>query len=293
MELTQLKYFCATAKNLHITNTAKELHIAQPALTQSNKRLEKELGVPLFTSKGRNIQLTEYGKFLQKKVEPFLDMLDNLGDELSDMTEKENSTIRINLLAASYLTTQAIIQYKKRNHHINFQIFNDVNADNCDVIITTKPYYHQNSENMLNTYVCTEKLFLAVPCSKAISKKSSINLTDVKSEDFICLGTAKSLRLICDNFCMYADFKPNIIFESDSPTAVKDCIAANMGIGFWPEFSWGILDSPDIILLPIKSPICQRDLIISHANNKSDNSQVVDFYNFLTDYFEEKKFGMK
>ena len=46
MELLQLEYFYAVAKTQHVTHTAEQLHIAQPALTQSIHRLEKELGVP-------------------------------------------------------------------------------------------------------------------------------------------------------------------------------------------------------------------------------------------------------
>ena len=66
MELLQLEYFYAVAKTQHVTHTAEQLHIAQPALTQSIHRLEKELGVPLFHRSGRNIALTEYGVYLRK-----------------------------------------------------------------------------------------------------------------------------------------------------------------------------------------------------------------------------------
>ena len=58
MELLQLEYFYAVAQNQHMTRTAEQLHIAQPSLTQSIRRLEKELGVPLFYRSGRNIALT-------------------------------------------------------------------------------------------------------------------------------------------------------------------------------------------------------------------------------------------
>jgi len=289
MELTQLIYFCAVAKNLHITNTAKELHIAQPALTQSIKRLEKELGVPLLASNGRNIKLTTYGKFIYKKVKPFVEMIDNLGNEIDELSEKENNTIRINLLAASYLTTQAIIEYKKKHTHIHFKMYQEDDLKDYDVTITTKPYYHNSPDELNNTYICTEKLFMAVPNSSHFASKNSINLVDVKNEDFISLGTATSLGLICDNYCGFAGFKPNIVFQSDNPTYVKNSIAANMGIGFWPQFTWGKLDSKDVKLLPIKTPVCQRDIIISYKCNKTDNTQVIDFFNFLTDYFETKK----
>ena len=72
MELTQLKYFYAVAENLHVTKTAEQLHIAQPALTQSIRRLENELGYPLFAAKGRNIILTEYGRYLKEQLAPLL-----------------------------------------------------------------------------------------------------------------------------------------------------------------------------------------------------------------------------
>ena len=76
MELTQIKYFLEVAESQHITKSAQKLHIAQPALSQSIHRLEKELRVPLFVPKGRNIVLTEYGKYLRQKLEPVMSELD-------------------------------------------------------------------------------------------------------------------------------------------------------------------------------------------------------------------------
>ena len=62
MELIQIRYFLEVAETKHMTNSAKNLHISQPALSQAIRRLEESLGVPLFASKGRNIVLTEYGQ---------------------------------------------------------------------------------------------------------------------------------------------------------------------------------------------------------------------------------------
>ncbi len=53
MELTQIRYFLEVADTKHMTNSAKNLHITQPALTQAIRRLEEDLGVPLFAAKGQ------------------------------------------------------------------------------------------------------------------------------------------------------------------------------------------------------------------------------------------------
>ena len=60
MELQQLRYFDEVARTQHVTNSAKKLNVAQPALTQSIRRLERELGVTLFERVGRNVRLTRF-----------------------------------------------------------------------------------------------------------------------------------------------------------------------------------------------------------------------------------------
>ena len=77
MELLQLKYFLYLARNEHVSRTAEQLHISQPSLSSTIKRLEQELGVPLFEKKGRNIVLSEYGKIYLNYVESAFALLEN------------------------------------------------------------------------------------------------------------------------------------------------------------------------------------------------------------------------
>ena len=114
MELTQLRYFMKVAETEHITRSAKELHITQPTLTQSIHKLEEELSVPLFVSKGRNIVMTEYGKYLNKRLEPIMDSLDKIPDELATMANLSTETIHMNVLAASSIVIESIINYKQQ-----------------------------------------------------------------------------------------------------------------------------------------------------------------------------------
>lgn len=287
MEISQIKYFLEVAKTQHITKSAKELHVTQPTLTQSIHRLEESLGVPLFVPKGRNIVLTEYGRYFQKKIEPLMEKFDEIPKQLATMAKLETETIHMNVLAASSIVIEGIIEYKKKKD-LHFQILQNPQNELFDITITTKLFY-QRDINIINSYVCGEKIFLAVPNNEKYKDREYISLDEVKNEGFVSLFGSKQFRYICDRFCKSSGFVPQIIFESDNPSDVKNMIAANLGIGFWPEFTWGRIDSNKVKLLEIIEPKCRRDIIISYNTNKVDNANVIDFYEFLVSFIENKK----
>lgn len=287
MELTQIRYFLEVADTKHMTNSARNLHITQPALTQAIRRLEEDLGVPLFAAKGRGIMLTEYGKYLQKKLIPLVEQLDEIPRQLNMMVKLEGETIHMNVLAASGLVMEAIIEYKKEHEDILFQLQQNSESELYDIAVTTKLFYQGLSEK--NSFACAEKIYLAVPKQGMYGKRDSICLAEVAEEGFVSLLGSREFRYICDRFCQHAGFTPKIIFESDNPSAVKNMIAANMGIGFWPEFTWGSIENEHVRLLEIEEPICQRDIIISYNMNKIDSHNVTEFYRFLVEFFGKRK----
>ncbi|MVX61618.1 LysR family transcriptional regulator [Enterorhabdus mucosicola] len=62
VNLAQLRYFKKLAEVEHFTKAAEALYITQPALSNSIKQLERELGIPLFEQTGRNVRLTKWGQ---------------------------------------------------------------------------------------------------------------------------------------------------------------------------------------------------------------------------------------
>lgn len=85
MELLQLKYFQTVARLEHMTKAAEELHIAQPSLSKTIARLEKDLGVPLFDRQGRQITLNPFGKVFLKRVERIFHELSEGEREIKDL----------------------------------------------------------------------------------------------------------------------------------------------------------------------------------------------------------------
>ncbi len=284
MDFLQIRYFLEVAESQHVTNSAKKLHIAQPALTRSIHRFEEELGVPLFTQKGRNIILTEYGKFLREKLVPVMEELESIPEQLNTKVQLENETIHLNVLAASTLITEAIIEYKNTHSNINFQFLQNAESELYDIGITTKMFARSSKSGVRDRFVRTERIYLAVPDKGKYHGRTSISLEEVRDEGFISLLGSKQLRWICDKFCQQVGFQPRIIFESDNPAAVKNMISASIGIGFWPEHTWGTLERGNVLLLEITDPVCQRDILFTCNHNKADNSNVEDFFAFLREY---------
>lgn len=81
MDIQQLKYFLAVAREGSVSRAAAYLYITQPSLTRQMQNLEKETGRQLFVRGGRRMRLTESGELLFKRAEEIV--------ELFDKTEKE------------------------------------------------------------------------------------------------------------------------------------------------------------------------------------------------------------
>ena len=287
MELTTLRYFYEAAKKEHITKAAESLHIAQPALTKTIKSLEEELGVKLFYKVGRGIILSEYGKFLMEKAEIILKEADSLPIELEKLIDAKKNTVDINVLAASTITTKIIIDFKKIYPNVIFSMTQQENKKKSDIEILTNTANSELRLKVKRKDIIEERIFLAVPSRSELSDKDVIDLSEVADSDFISLSGARRFRPLCDAFCSFAGFKPRVVFDSDSLIAVKNLIAAGVGVAFWPEFSWGKLENTDNIkLLRIKNPDCRREIITYLSEDCSDMANA--FYDFMIEELKNK-----
>ena len=256
MLLLQLKYFLAVAKYEHITKAAEQLHIAQPSLSQSMRRLEKELGVSLFEHRSRNIVLSEAGKRLVEMITPVIEVMDSLPRRLKETEQNRKKTIHLNIRAASSIITDGIISYKMLHPDIHFQVSQNEDPDGCDLCITSQisAGSGERPETAMRPGECREErpvkkileenFFLAVPAESPYARRTGINLAETAREGYIGMNNSKLIRTICERFCMTAGFTPQIIFESDVPSAVQNLIGAGLGVGFWPEYTWGGGQSP-------------------------------------------------
>lgn len=292
MEIQQLRYFLEVARLGNMTKAAEKLHIAQPALSQSIKRLEQDLGAPVFQRNGKRIQLNHAGNVLLKKIQPIMETLNDLPFLIQDASGVAHRTITINSLSASQLTTDIIIAYKKLHPDVNFIVNQSWSDEDWDVCFTTVG----SSNNAVAAGVVKgtavpfdEEICLAVPISLVGNYTPSNRLSSFAKAPFITFTGRRPFKGICEDLCHTAGFTPRLAFQSDNPTSVRDLIAAGLGIAFWPMFSWGPMESENVVLLHMDEPICHRTLVVKKGSAVLPDTPQSDFFDFAVQYLTNLK----
>lgn len=95
MEIRELKYFLAVAREENITKAAEYLFITQPSLTRQIQNMETEVGQPLFIRAGRKMILTEAGLLLRKRAEEIVELYDKAEHEWLNMSGDVNGEVYI------------------------------------------------------------------------------------------------------------------------------------------------------------------------------------------------------
>lgn len=273
MELLQLKYFLEVAESQHVTNSAKKLHVAQPALSQAIRRLEREFGVNLFEHTGRNIRLTPAGAYLKDRLAPALASIDGIARDIAAFSESERHTVRIDVQAASGIVVDAIALYSAEHPDTRFLISQNEHEPLCDIHVTalaSDGSFHGLSASPPDAAVeatFTERIGIAV-ASRGPRPPEPTDLSGLAESRFICLAGSRAFRTLCDELCALAGFTPHIAFESDNPSVVKKMIGLGLGIGFWPEHSWGDLSDYEADLVSLADTRFARTIAIVDSDGE-------------------------
>ena len=130
IDLELYKVFYAVAKNKHMTRASEELHISQPAISQSIKKLEEQLGGTLFLRSNKGMELTEEGKMFFDYVKGALELIKNAENDFTTYKDLTKGEIKIG--CSTTLTKLLLIEIIKDFHekypNINFLIENDLTS---------------------------------------------------------------------------------------------------------------------------------------------------------------------
>ncbi|MEX0334109.1 LysR family transcriptional regulator [Vibrio tubiashii] len=116
MDSKHLKHFVAVADHENFTHAAKALHIAQPALSISIKKLEQSLGVELFRREDRKVSLTDEGAVLYDHAKRVLQQLDDAQLAINELKGLEKGEVRLGApsMMGSYFFPEVLMAFKSR-----------------------------------------------------------------------------------------------------------------------------------------------------------------------------------
>ena len=241
MNYNVLRYFSVLAQVEHYTVAAARLGISQPSLSSAIHNLETDLGgVKLFEKKGRNIKLTEEGKFYQEKVDAALEELHNASLTLRNSRLSAPIVIRLGVVSGTLEGTvaQKIAEHSKKNQRIRFQITESsaeylmdmVRRERLDMAIVDAT----DRDRTLHFRALTERrFFVAMPDGHPLCDREAIDPREVIHEPQVVFNydVAKSFK----EWTSGTPTDENVLCTVDTAQSALDLVAAGVGIAFLPE----------------------------------------------------------
>ena len=125
-----------------------------------------------------------------------------------------------------------------------------------------------------------ERILVALP-ERADVPQGPVGLKALEHAGFVALSGSRGFRRVCDRLCAHSGFQPRIALESDNPAVVRKAIALGLGVGFWPEWSWGTVEGDGVGLREVDEPRFERTISVVCRTE-----QGATFFAFLCSFFE-------
>jgi DNA-binding transcriptional LysR family regulator len=125
MELRQLEAFLAVAQEHGFGRAATKLGLTQPAISIAIRKLEQELGAPLFDRFRRDARLTDAGQILLDHAQRILNLRDEAAMAIEELRQLHRGklTIGANESTNLYLLPKMILAFRERYPDIKVEVF--------------------------------------------------------------------------------------------------------------------------------------------------------------------------
>jgi len=242
MELYQLEYFLEAARQRNFTRAAAHLHLAQAALSEQIRKLEAELGTPLFNRGRRETVLTAAGETLRQHAEALIERADAAKRAVHDLIGLRGGRLTIGAIpsVSACLLPEAIAAFRKLHPLVELALFEGtsevvaqwVESGRVEFGIVQLP---TTSGSFDEQPLFTEPFVALVAKTNPAAKQKTISLAKLADEPFILYkGRARDTALTA---CRIAGFEPRIACESSELETIRSLVAAGLGIAILPQLA--------------------------------------------------------
>lgn len=288
MELLQLKYFREVARTQQLSKTAEKLHIAQPSLSQTLKRLETELGFPLFDRQGRKLSLNPAGAIFLKHVEEIFTSLDNARLELEEFHFQENKTVSLYVGSASMLLPALVRRIQDADPDIRLKITQQPPApDDREPTLALTSIPNRLPDSSHRIFLMKEPIKAVLTSNHRLASRPFLTVDEISSEPFSELSQGANLTAIVHHYCERYHFSPNVTTVVDTPAIMRDLLPLGPGIAFIPEYTWNDFLTPAMTLKTISEMPMERFLMLSWNPACFQTASAKLCRDVITNYFTE------
>ena len=243
MNYNYLRYFSVLAQVEHYTLAAARLGISQPSLSSAIHHLESELGnVRLFEKVGRNIRLTEEGRYYQEKVDAALKELNDASMTLRESKVSAPVLIRLGVVSGTVggTVSREIATYLKQNERIRFRLTESSAEELLDLVRQEKldmaiVDMTDRDRTLHFRKLCRRDFLAALPADHPLSNRDILTPQQLSQQPQIVFNHAGE-----NTFGQWASgisADEQIVCTVNTAQAALDLVAAGMGIALIPESS--------------------------------------------------------
>ena len=238
----ELAWFIKLAETQHETWIADEMDITQPTLSRAITRLEREVGVPLFSRVGRRLELNDYGKIFYDYARSAVTELEIGKMRVAELASQAQHHIRIGTLhgLVPILIKALVDPFHTRSPNTTFyfrlgsprDILGELERGHLDFILTTT-----KAENKEVNWVTVDKqvFYLAVGPNHPLADKTEAHLSEVATDDFIVMRSGTAIRNLTMSLCHQAGFTPNLVLESSEISPIRSLVSHGIGVSIIPK----------------------------------------------------------
>jgi DNA-binding transcriptional LysR family regulator len=186
VELRDIEIFLTLAEELHFGRTADRLHITPARVSQSIKKQERRIGVPLFDRTTRTVALTPVGRQLLDELRPNYRGLQDTLQRAVDAAAGTTGVLRLGMLASNLDDLRPMLDLFRARHpcfaveitHTHFgDPFGPLRRKEIDLQITWLPIHEPDLAT--GPLVYTERIVMAVAADHPLATKPWVSYEDL------------------------------------------------------------------------------------------------------------------
>lgn len=244
MDLNKLETFLLLSELGSFTEVANQLFCSQPAVSKQIKKLEDELGVPLFNRIGNRNYLTLQGTYFKPYAQEIVNTYDMAKEHILQLENLEEGTISFGAtnFIGVYLIPEvlAIFRDKYPKIAVNFTISTSkklidlLEKDHIEFAFFSG-YVDLNEDRFIRKDILKDELKVIVHSKHRIAEIKSVKFLDIKDETFILKSKESSLYKFLTEHIGEESFSKNSLLKINNQEGIKEAVLQDLGISFMSE----------------------------------------------------------